>query len=90
MVKRRKLKSLLSPVQRLALFAPPQLLEGEDGAHYDEFLARLYADVQPAGVAEELWTDDFAYSQWNLWRWRRVKFRLCEASGSNLTLGARA
>jgi len=79
MVARRKMRTMpsaLTPVQRVALFAPPQLLEGEDRAHYEELLARIYADVQPVGVIEELWVADTAYSQWDLMRWRRVKSQL--------------
>ena len=41
-------------VQRLALFGPPPLLEGEDAAAYDQLLARIYAAVKPLDIIYEI------------------------------------
>ena len=38
--------SVPARVERLALFGPPLLLEGEDAAIYNELLARICAAVQ--------------------------------------------
>jgi hypothetical protein len=40
--------------QRLSLFGPPLLLEGEDAAAYDELLARVCAAVKPVDVIDEM------------------------------------
>jgi hypothetical protein len=40
-------------------FGPPQLIEGEDIAHYDELFARVTAAVKPADVIEEIRVCDF-------------------------------
>ena len=41
-------------VERLALFGPPLLLEGEDAAAYDELLARVCAAIKPVDVIDEM------------------------------------
>jgi hypothetical protein len=53
--------SALARVQRLALFGPPLLLEGEDEAAYDELLGRIYAAVKPANVLEEMFVADVVF-----------------------------
>ena len=40
--------------QRLALFGPPILLEGEDAAAYDQLLAHIFAAVEPVDVIDEM------------------------------------
>src|SRR4051812_41056854 len=44
--------------QRLSLFGPPLLLEGEDAAAYDELLGRICAAVRPADVIDEMFIAD--------------------------------
>jgi transcriptional regulator of aromatic amino acid metabolism len=47
-------------VQRLALFGPPLLLEGEDAAAYDQLLARICAAVKPVDVIDEMFVGGLA------------------------------
>jgi hypothetical protein len=49
-----------APKQRWALFGPPQLLEGEDAAAYDQLLARICAAVKPVDVIDEIFIVDVA------------------------------
>jgi len=58
---------------RLALFAPPLLLEGEDPAAYDELSRRLRAAVQPADIIEEMFVADALYWRWEHRRLQQVK-----------------
>ena len=68
-------------VQRLAVFGPPLLLEGEDAAAYDELLARVYAAVKPADIIDEMFIADIAALEWEVLRWRRLKWSLIRARG---------
>jgi hypothetical protein len=77
-------KSMISGptrVQRLALFGPPLLLEGEDEAAYNELLAQFCAAIQPANVIEEMFVDDVLYLEWDILRLRRLKLSLLRARG---------
>ena len=58
-------------VQRLAVFGPPLLLEGEDAAAYDELLARVCAAVKPADIIDEMFIADIVALEWEVFRWRR-------------------
>jgi hypothetical protein len=62
--------------ERWALFGPPQLLEGEDAAAYDQLLARICAAVKPVDVIDEIFIVDVASLEWEVLRWRRLKFSL--------------
>jgi hypothetical protein len=64
---------------RLALFGPPPLLEGEDTAAYDEFLARISGAVKPADILEEIWVRDVVDLVWEAFRLRRLKANLMTA-----------
>jgi hypothetical protein len=44
--------------QRLALFGPPPLIEGEDAAAYDQLLARICAAVKPVDIIDEIFIAD--------------------------------
>ena len=68
-------------VQRLAVFGPPLLLEGEDAAAYDELLARVYAAVKPADIIDEMFIADIAALEWEVLRWRRLKRTLIRETG---------
>ena len=79
---RSKSKSITSapaPVQRLALFGPPLLLEGEDAAAYDALLARICAAVKPVDIIDEMFVNDLVVLQWEVLRWRRLKSALIRA-----------
>ena len=65
-------------VQRLSLFGPPLLLEGEDAAAYDELLARMCAAVKPVDVIDEMLVADIVALQWEVLRWRRLKRTLMQ------------
>jgi hypothetical protein len=69
------------PVERLALFGPPSLIEGEDAAAYDQLLARICAAVKPVDIIEEMFVADLVFSEWEVLRWRRLKSSLIQARG---------
>jgi hypothetical protein len=70
--------SASATIQRL--FGPPQLLEGEDAAAYDELLARISGAIKPVDVIDEMFVIDVATLQWEILRWRRLKLSLIKAS----------
>ena len=63
-------------VSRSSLFGPPLVLEGEDSAAYDELLGRVYAAVKPADIIDEILISDAVALEWEVLRWRRLKFSL--------------
>jgi hypothetical protein len=67
--------------QRLSLFGPPLLLEGEDGAAYDELVGRICAAVRPADVIDEMFIADIVALELEVLRWRRLKWTLIRARG---------
>jgi len=48
-------------VQRLALFGPPILLDGEDAATYDQLFARICSAVKPVDIIEEIFVADLVF-----------------------------
>ena len=60
--------------QRLALFGPPLLIEGEDPDAYDQLLARIFGAVKPVDVIYEMYTADFVSLEWEVLRYRRLKW----------------
>jgi hypothetical protein len=66
-------------VQRLALFGPPPLIEGEDAAAYDQLLARICAAVKPVDIIDEIFIADVVPSEWEVLRLRRLKWSLIRA-----------
>jgi hypothetical protein len=73
--------SVSGQAQRLALFGPPLLLEGEDAAAYDEFLARIRAAVDPVDIVDDMFTADVVSLEWEVLRWRRLKLNLIRTRG---------
>jgi hypothetical protein len=73
--------SALARVQRLTLFGPPQLLEGEDAAAYDELLRRVCAAVKAVDVIDEMFIVDVVSLEWEILRWRRLKSSLLQVRG---------
>jgi hypothetical protein len=69
-------KSTSEAVRRSSLFGPPLVLEGEDSAAYDELVGRIYAAVKPVDVLDEMFIADVASLEWEVLRWRRLKFHL--------------
>ena len=66
-------------VQRLALFGPSPLIEGEDAAAYDQLLARICAAVKPVDIIDEMFIADVVHSEWEVVRLRRLKWSLIRA-----------
>ena len=73
--------------QRLALFGPPPLLEGEDAAIYDQILARICVAVKPVDIIVEMHIADLVYSEWEILRYHRLKRSLIQARGLELLRG---
>ena len=65
--------------QRLALFGPPPLIEGEDAAAYDQLLARICAAVKPVDIIDEIFIADVVSLEWEVLRLRRLKWSLIRA-----------
>jgi hypothetical protein len=79
---KRKSKSVTSaPAPRWSLFGRPLLLDGEDGAAYDELHGRIYAAVKPIDIIDEMFTADVVYLEWQVLRWRRLKWNFLQARG---------
>jgi hypothetical protein len=74
-------------VQRLALFGPPPLLEGEDPATYDQLLARICAAVQPVDIIYEMLIANVVSLEWEVLRYRRLKWSLIRESVRKALLG---
>jgi len=68
-------------VQRLAVFGPPLLLEGEDATAYDELLGRICAAVKPVDIIDEMFIADIVALEWEVLRWRRLKRTLIRETG---------
>lgn len=66
--------------ERLALFGPPPLIEGEDAAAYDELLVRISAAVKPADILEDIWVRDIVDFTWEIFALRRLKANLMTAT----------
>jgi hypothetical protein len=73
-------KSNAMTLVRLRLFGEPLLLDGEDAAAYDEFLARTHAAVKPVDSIDEMLINDVAALEWEVLRWRRLKLGLIQAT----------
>jgi len=73
--------SIPERAQRLVLFGPPLLIEGEDAAAYDQLLARIFAAVKPVDIIDEIFIADFASLEWEALRLRRLKWSLIRARG---------
>jgi hypothetical protein len=70
-----------APARRFQLFGQPQILEGEDAAAYDELLARICDAIKPADIIEEMFIADVVSLEWEVLRWRRLKWTLVRATG---------
>ena len=68
--------------QRLALFGPPPLLEGEDAAIYHICVA-----VKPLDIIDEMHIADAVYSEWEVLRYHRLKRSLIQPRGLELSQG---
>ena len=64
---------------RRSLFDFRPLLEGEDAAAYDELIRHIRKAVNPVDFIEEIYVADVVSSEWEVIRWRRLKFRLMQA-----------
>ena len=73
--------SALAKVQRLTLFGSPQLVEGEDAAAYNELLGRVRAAIKPVDIIDEMFIADVVSLEWEVLRWRRLKWSLMRTRG---------
>jgi len=67
--------------QGLGLFGPPLLLEGEDAAAHDQLLARICAVINPIDIVDEMFIAELVFLEWEVLRWRRLKWSLPRAHG---------
>ena len=74
-----KSKSVTLAPRPLALFGEPHLLEDEDAAAYNELLARFWDAVKPVDIIEEMFLKDVLDLEWDVLRWRRLKWGLIRA-----------
>jgi hypothetical protein len=65
--------------ERLALFGPPPLINGEDLSSYQELEARICGGVKPADILEDIWVRDVIDISWEVLRWRRLQANLMQA-----------
>jgi hypothetical protein len=78
--KTKSMTSVPARVQRFAFFGPPPLLDGEDAALYDDLVGRMCAAVKPVDVIDELYVASVVSLEWEIMRWRRLKFSVLQAS----------
>ncbi len=77
-----KTKSVpLAQTLTFTLLRQPLLLEGEDGAAYEELFRRMYAAVKPVDIIDEMFVADIASLEWDVLRYRRLKSSLIQTSG---------
>ena len=79
--------SVPGSAQRLALFGPPPLLEGEDAAAYDQILAIVCATAKPVNIIDEMYIVDAVYWEWEFLRYRRLKSNLIGKLGLEMLQG---
>ena len=72
-------KSTSTVISKHSLFGPPPILEGEDAAAYDELYGRVCATIKPVDVIDEMLVADVLALEWEVLRWRRLKFNLIRA-----------
>lgn len=63
----------LASVSSISFFGPAPVLDGEDGAAYDELLAQVSSSVKPTDAIEEIWVRDVVDRTWEILRFRRIK-----------------
>ena len=82
-IRKKAVASLNLPerAQRLLLFGPPLLIQGEDAAAYDQLLARIWVAVNPVDIIDEMFIADIVFLEWEVLRWRRLKSSLIQARG---------
>jgi hypothetical protein len=73
--------SISKAVDQHRLFGAPPILEGEDAAAYDELFGRMCAAIKPVDVIDEMYMADVVALEWEILRWRRLKFNLIRARG---------
>jgi hypothetical protein len=63
-------KSRSKSVNRLSIFGPPPLLEGEDASAYARLHERFFNSVKPSDIIEEIWVHETADLTWEIIRYR--------------------
>jgi hypothetical protein len=64
----------------LVAFGDPPLIPGEDAAAYNELLAQISSELEPANIFERIWVRDFVDYEWEILRLRRLKNHLLIAT----------
>ncbi len=82
MTKSTDLRPSKPSAAKLDIFGPALLLEGEDEAGYNRFLAEVSGAVKPADIFEEFWVRDVVDLTWEIFRYRRLKAELINSSRS--------
>src|SRR5215204_3438027 len=81
MIERRKFTGF-SSAPNMNLFGPTQLLDDEDPATYAALRDRVFADLAPADVIQEMFADDIVAMLWEILRWRRMKTSALKSCGT--------
>ncbi|MCK1743543.1 hypothetical protein IVA80_22520 [Bradyrhizobium sp. 139] len=76
---KRKSKSPAPTRVPRSLFDFRPVLEGEDAAAYDELIRGTRQAVHPVDFIDEIYVADVTFLEWEVIRWRRLKFRLMQA-----------
>jgi hypothetical protein len=74
MVFSKKLVAARTRISRPGTFGPLPIIAGEDSAHYDDLVARVFATVRPKNVLEEMIVRDVGYHDWEMSRLRRMEY----------------
>src|SRR5262249_54426108 len=60
-------------LNRVSIFGPAPILEGENAAAYDELFAQVSSAVKSSDIIEEIWVRDVVDLTWEIFRGRRLK-----------------
>jgi hypothetical protein len=71
-------------VAKLSIFGSRPVLEDEDNARYDQLLDRMYRDVKPNDIIEELWVRDIVDRIWEMFRWRELLTKIVQEVIDNM------
>jgi hypothetical protein len=76
----KPLSSATRPVERWAVFGCPPILGSEKLTDYNELFAIVFETMKPADILEEILVTDYVDLTWEVFRWRRLKAFLIDAS----------
>ena len=76
----RPKKSRPGHSERLSLFGPPPLFDGEDRENYDQLLTEFSTAIKPADIFEDIWVGEALALTIEVFRLRRLKVNLIRAN----------